>query len=276
MSTAVREPRAETSRPVRDRDTRMTRLRAGRLLIATVSVIAGVIIWEVAALVVHVPTLLASPVDTLSEFVRTLGSGTLWVNIGASLSRIFVGFALGGIIGAPLGIAMASFSWVRVVVQPYIQLFRFIPPIAILPLFIIWMGIGEISKYAVIAFATLFIVVINSMAGVVAVPPARIRAAQTLGFHRFDIVRRVVIPSAVPFVVTGLRLAMGNSFAVVVAAEMVSANSGLGYMILTAQAFFETAVAFVGLLSLSILGLLFDALFRLLTRLLLRRYGLHD
>jgi NitT/TauT family transport system permease protein len=138
------------------------------------------------------------------------------------------------------------------------------------------MGIDDASKYAVIAFATVFIVVINTMAGVIAVPEVKIRAAQTLGFSKFNIIRYVVLPSSIPFIATGLRIAMGNSFAVVVSAEMISANSGLGHMILMAQQFFETAIGFLGILTLSVVGLLFDYLFRIVSKVLLRRYALHD
>ncbi len=250
--------------------------RGLRWAMPLLSILAGVLIWWVLAARINTPALLASPGDVFSELVSNARSGNLWINIFSSLKRIVIGFAIGGAIGAPLGIAMASSRLIYDLAKPYILLFRFIPPIAILPLLVIWMGIDDASKYAVIAFATVFIVVINTMAGVIAVPEVKIRAAQTLGFSKFNIIRYVVLPSSIPFIATGLRIAMGNSFAVVVSAEMISANSGLGHMILMAQQFFETAIGFLGILTLSVVGLLFDYLFRIVSKVLLRRYALHD
>lgn len=255
---------------------RIVRLGLTHVSFPVVSVALGLFVWWVIAAEINAPALFASPSETLEKFVALAGSGVLWVNILASLKRIIVGFAIGSAIGIPLGIAMAGSRVVYDFAKPYIFLFRFIPPIAILPLLVIWMGIDNASKYAVIAFATVFIVVINTMAGVIAVPEVKVRAAQTLGMGRLDIVRYVILPSAVPFIATGLRIAMGNAFTVVVSAEMISANNGLGNMILMAQQFFETAIGFLGILALGTTGLLFDLLFRTGSKMLLRRYALHD
>jgi NitT/TauT family transport system permease protein len=252
------------------------RIPVARISIPVLSIALGILAWAILAREINAPALFASPEDTFLKFVALAKTGVLVTNVVASLKRILVGFVLGSAIGIPLGIAMASSELIYDFAKPYIFLFRFIPPIAILPLLVIWMGIDNASKYAVIAFATLFIVVINTIAGVVAVPEVKVRAAKTLGLTRLQIIRYVILPSAVPFIATGLRIAMGNAFAVVVSAEMISANNGLGTMILMAQQFFETAIGFLGILTLGVTGLVFDFLFRVASKALLHRYALHD
>ena len=250
--------------------------RTARFGIGLASVAAGIAVWAVLARYVFNPLLFASPLQTLEAFRSTIQSGVLWENITASMTRILAGYALGCLIGIPAGLLIGSFPLVRTIMEPYVGFLRFIPPIALLPLAIVWFGIGESSKYFLIAFSTAFIVILNSSAGVFAVPKVRIWAARSLGLHKGHVFFRVLVPSSIPFVITGMRLAMGNAFMTIVAAEMISADSGLGYMIFNARQFYQTGQMFVGLITIGVLGFLTDRVLSIGARLALRKYGLHE
>lgn len=242
---------------------------------AAASVAVGLVLWWALATYVFNPILFASPGETLAAFVDTLGSGELARNAQASILRILAGYVLGAAVGIPCGLLIGSFASVRLILDPYVGFLRFVPPIALLPLAIIWFGIGENSKYFLIAFSTAFIVILNSAAGIYSVPTVRIRAAKSLGLGDGQVFFRILVPSSIPFVVTGMRLAMGNAFMTIVAAEMISADSGLGYMIFNARQFYQTGRMFVGLITIGVLGFLSDRLLTWGANLALRKYGLH-
>lgn len=233
---------------------------------------AVLIVWWALGRWVFPPSLFASPLKTGEAFWETARSGELWRNSASSLARIGVGFGLGSAAAIPLGLLMGSFKAVRVAVEPFVQFFRFIPPIALLPLAILWFGIGESSKVFLIFYSTFFIVIINVIAGVYAISTVKLRAAGCLGLKGVGLFHRVIIPSTVPYIVTGMRIAMGSSFMTIVAAEMLAADSGLGYMIFQSRLFYQTGRMFVGLIMLGALGLLADHAFRVLTRKTLLRF----
>jgi NitT/TauT family transport system permease protein len=253
---------------------RITSLKTA--IIVGTSLAIGIVVWWALAEFWLNPLLFASPQETLVAFKETLENGQLQENIGASLTRILIGYAIGCLIGIPVGLLIGSSRVGRSVMQPWVGFLRFVPPIALLPLAIVWFGIGETSKYFLIAFSTAFIVILNSAAGVYAVPKVRVWAARSLGLGQRDLFLRILMPSSVPFVVTGMRLAMGNAFMTIVAAEMISADSGLGYMIFNARQFFQTGTMFVGLITIGALGLLTDRILSLGAGIGLRRYGLHE
>lgn len=229
-------------------------------------------VWWALARWVFPPSLFASPTQTAEAFRESIESGELWSNSGASLMRIGVGFGLGSALAIPLGLLMGSFKVVRMAIEPFVQFFRFIPPIALLPLAILWFGIGESSKVFLIFYSTFFIVIINVIAGVHAISTIKLRAAGCLGLKGIGLFRRVIIPSTVPYIVTGMRIAMGSSFMTIVAAEMLAADSGLGYSIFQSRLFYQTGKMFVGLIMLGVLGLLADHIFRIITRKTLVRF----
>lgn len=200
-------------------------------------------------------------------------TGTLFLHAGASLARILTGFVIGSAIGVPLGLAMGSFSAVRSVLDPFVQFFRFVPSIAWLTPAVIWFGIGEVSKIAIIVYVTIFIVAVSSMIGVLGVAPNKIWAAITLGASRPQVFFHVILPATLPAILTGMRVAMGNSFTSVVSAEMISANEGLGYLIFDSRLWMATDTIFVAILVLGFLGLGTDTLFRALIRRFGGRYG---
>ena len=246
--------------------------RAGRAAVGVLSMLAGLLAWQWGSSRTS-PLFLPSPAETWSAAMEMIADGDLQQSILASAARIAAGWALGVLAGVPLGILMGRFTLLRRLFDPYIEFFRFIPPIAFVTLAVIWLGPGELSKVALIFYTTIFIVTLNVIAGVQAVSPLRLRAAAALGAGRFALLRTVVVPSTVPFMVTGARIAMGNSFLTVVSAEIVSAQEGLGALIWTARNFSRTEWVFVGIITLGLLGYLFDRVLRFAAGLLLRRYG---
>ncbi len=250
----------------------LDRRRAVPILCTVVSVAAGLAVWELLSLRVP-PLFLPSPLDTWEGFLELLDDGTLATSIFASSARILVGWGLGLAVGVPLGIFMGYFRWVRRLFDPYIEFFRFIPPIAFVTLAVIWLGPGEASKVALIFYTTVFIVTLNTIAGTVSVPELRLRAAASLGAGPLTTLRTVIVPSTVPYMVTGARLAMGNSFLTIVSAEIVAAQEGLGALIWNARNYSRTEWVFVGIITLGLLGFLFDRILRIAARTLLKRYG---
>jgi NitT/TauT family transport system permease protein len=199
-------------------------------------------------------------------------SGTLAVSVIVSLVRVISGWLLGGLVGAPLGFLMGRIPLIRSLTEPFIQFFRFIPPIAFVSLFIVWFGIGEISKVLLVFYGTVFIVVLNTIAGVSSIDQGLIRCAQSLGANHRQLLFHVVVPATVPYVITGLRIALGNSFMTIVAAEMLAAQSGLGYVIWSSRNFMLTDQIFVAILFLGLLGLSTDRLFGAVARRFFYRY----
>jgi NitT/TauT family transport system permease protein len=248
------------------------RHRAVSILCTLVSIVAGLAAWQLASLRVP-PLFLPSPLDTWQGFLELLDDGTLGTSILASSARILVGWGLGVAVGVPLGIFMGYFRWVRRLFDPYIEFFRFIPPIAFVTLAVIWLGPGEASKVALIFYTTVFIVTLNTIAGTVSVPELRLRAAASLGAGPLTTLRTVIVPSTVPYMVTGARLAMGNSFLTIVSAEIVAAQEGLGALIWNARNYSRTEWVFVGIITLGLLGFVFDRILRIAARTLLKRYG---
>jgi taurine transport system permease protein len=236
------------------------------------SIAAGLVLWQLASQ--HVaPLFLPSPAATWEGFVELAQDGTLTTSIVASSGRILVGWALGVAVGVPLGIFMGYFAWVRRLLDPYIEFFRFIPPIAFVTLAVIWLGPGEASKVALIFYTSVFLVTLNTIAGTLAVPELRLRAAASLGAGPLTVLRTVIVPSTVPYMVTGARLAMGNSFLTIVSAEIVAAQEGLAALIWNARNYSRTEWVFTGIIVLGVLGFIFDRVLRVASRRFLKHYG---
>lgn len=206
------------------------------------------------------------PMAVLAKAVALARTGELWENLGISLGRIFGGFAVGTLIGIPVGLIMGNFRFMRRLLEPFTEFLRFIPSVAMITVAVIWFGIGESSKIFLIAYTTVFIVVISTAAGVMSIHVDKIRAAQTLGTSPAQIFWFVSLPAAMPGILTGLRVAMGNSFTTIVAAEMVAADTGLGTMLWNGRLFMLMDQIFVSLLILGLAGFLADRVFRFAIR----------
>ncbi len=220
------------------------------------------LIWHVASAWLLPSVLFPTPAKVVLKAIELAEDGSLWEQVSASLGRIAAGFAGGSLIGIPVGLAIGSFPIVRRLLEPYTEFLRFIPATALITVAVIWFGIGETSKIFLIVYTTVFIVIINTAAGVSAVAPNKIRAARSLGAGSAQVFFFVALPATVPYILTGMRLAMANSFVTIVAAELVAANNGLGRMIWDSRMYMLVDQIFVALLVLGLLGFTADRLFR--------------
>jgi NitT/TauT family transport system permease protein len=204
--------------------------------------------------------------------VELIQKGLLFKHIAISMYRILTGFVLGSIAAIPLGLLIGSYLPVRQVFDPYIHFLRFIPALALTTLFLVWFGVGEVSKILLVMYSTGFVVVINTATGVVTTHKNKILAAQTLGATRWQIFWFVTVPAAVPSIYVGMRLALAGSFLVIVAVEMLAAESGLGYLIWTSKLYFRIDWMFVGIFLLGFFGLLTDYGWKMFGRHVIGRY----
>ncbi|MBI4591694.1 MAG: ABC transporter permease [Candidatus Rokubacteria bacterium] len=246
-----------------------------RHALRTASVLVFLLAWQ-AGSVLNAryqylnPILFPSPLDMVRAAYDEAVQGILWGDIGASLARVFQGFGIGAVVAIPLGCATGYFRRLEDCVDPIVELFRPIPPLALLPLFIIWLGIGEMSKVLLIAFSTFFPIFLNTTEGVRSIDPIHLRAALSLGANRSQIFTNVIIRSALPSIIVGLRLGFALGFFVLVAAELIAADSGLGYRIQESRNFFLVDRMFVGAAIIGVLGFSFNYALRRLEDLLLR------
>jgi NitT/TauT family transport system permease protein len=214
------------------------------------------VLWEFLTRTGWVPALfLPSPLGVLVAGADLLRTGELAAHVATSLQRILLGFALGAVGGVAVGLAVGVFSLAEAVGNPLIAATFPIPKIALLPLLILWLGIGEASKVAVIMLGVFFPMAINTYTGVRNADPLLLRAAVSFGAGRWSLVRKVMLPSALPMIFAGLKLGAGTSLLLLVAAEMIAASSGIGFLILHAQNLMETTTLMVGIVLLSLLGL---------------------
>lgn len=212
--------------------------------------------WEGVARLGWVPALfLPAPTAVLAEAGRMARSGELGRHVGVSLARVGVGFALGAAAGTLLGLGLGTSRALWAIGNPIIAATYPIPKIALLPLMILWLGIGETSKVAMIALGVFFPVVINAHAGVRGTDPLMVKAAKSLGAGPWQVVLKVILPSALPTILAGYRLGAGIALLLVVSAEMINATSGIGFLILHSGDLMLTGKLMVGLATLSLLGL---------------------
>jgi ABC-type nitrate/sulfonate/bicarbonate transport system permease component len=217
-----------------------------------------VLVWQALSHFVFDPALVPSPLTVLARAADLTASGALPRHLAVSLGRVLVGYGIGAGLGIAAGLAIGRFPRIEMLVNPTLGFVRSIPPIAFVPLSIILFGIGEASKYAIIVYLAFIVVALHAAAGVRETPRIRVRAAQALGATGAVVLLKVVLPSAFPFILIGLRTALSLSFMAVVSAELIGARSGLGYMIMESQTMLETDKMLVGILSLGLLGALID------------------
>lgn len=247
--------------------------RMRRPLTALASICIGVVLWAfVAVVIVRDPVTLPAPSDVLAALVKYATQPypsrgmPLWGHALYSSARIAVGFAAGAAIGITLGAVMAGVRVVRNAIDPFIELTRPLPPLAFIPLLIVWAGIGEVPKVLLILIGVVPVMTIATISGLDGVEPELLHAARSLGASERYTMLHVRVRAALPTVVTGMRLAIGVSWTSIVAAEMIAAQNGLGYVILTAGNFLDTALIFAAILVIGVLGLAMDSVLRLLLR----------
>jgi NitT/TauT family transport system permease protein len=233
------------------------------------------LIWQLAS-VANPSEFLPGPMQTLRGGKEIVVSGVLFQYIGISFFRIFSGWSLGIISAVPVGLLIGQFGTIRRIFEPFINFFRFIPAIGFLTLFLMWFGVGEESKIAIIIYATTFPIIINTIAGVVGINPTTIQAALSQGASPAQIFFTVTIPASVPHIFTGVRLGLSGAIISIVAAEMLAAQNGIGYLIYTSRLYFRTDWIFVGILTLGLTGYFSDRLLRFFGRTVLKRFGVTD
>ena len=240
--------------------------KLSRVLPYIYAAVAIVIIWQLAVIFTGAdPALLPPPLITAETLVEMVLSGEIFMHAGISLGRVLSSWLLSATIAIPLGLAMGRFRPFEKVLDPVVELFRPISPLAWIPMAIIWFGIGESGKIFIIFIATFFPTLLATVTGVKGVDPVLIRAGQVLGCqNETTLFRKIILPAAMPSIVVGLRISFGTGWAAIIAAELVAAQSGLGYLIADGMEILRSDLVFVGMAVIGILGVLFDSFFRFL------------
>lgn len=239
---------------------------ASRILPYAFAAAVIIVLWQaVVALTKPSEAVLPSPVAVAAEFGLLLANGTLITDAAISVARVTSAWLLSALIAIPLGLLMGTSRRLEAVVDPFVELFRPISPLAWIPLAILWLGIGEPGKIMVVFVGTFFPLLLNTIAGVKSVDPTLVDAGRVFGCTtQAMLFRRVVFPAALPGIVTGLRIAFGTGWAAIIAAELVAARSGLGYLIANGMDILRADEVLAGMIVIGILGVIFDTFFRFL------------
>ncbi|MFW1802240.1 taurine ABC transporter permease TauC [Acinetobacter nematophilus] len=256
--TAQLDPKLMTSTQPQPKQSSVPR-EVNITLISSMTIVALLAIWWLVTALGWIDALfLPSPVAVLDRLQDLIANGymsiSLWSHIGASLGRIGTALIAAVITAIPVGIAIGRNKVIRGVVDPIIEFYRPIPPLAYLPLIVIWCGIGELSKVLLIYLAIFAPIVIATSTGVRSVDQAKIRAAQSLGATPLQIIKHVVLPSALPSILTGIRIGLGVGWSTLVAAELVGASEGLGFMVQSSSQLLATDVVIVGILIIAVIA----------------------
>jgi NitT/TauT family transport system permease protein/taurine transport system permease protein len=246
--------------------------RRRSVALSAASVLIAFAIWQLLSTHVFNPFLIPPPLEVIRTAIPMIASGEILADVAISMVRVLVGFVSGSLVGIVLGVLLGRIRVLHDLLDPIIELLRYLSPTAMIPIAIIWFGIGEMSKYFLIFWGTFFIVVVSTTAGVWRAPIARQRAAECLGAGPLQIFIMVVIPSAVPYIVTGMRVAMASSFMSIIPAEILAADSGIGYLLQKSSLLLQTNRIFVALLTICLLGFAVDRLFRFFVDRVLTRY----
>jgi taurine transport system permease protein len=239
-----------------------------RLSIGAAGLLAAISLWEVVALVIGNQVVVPTVQGTVGAFFHYLnhpypsGSDPLWEDALVSTERILLGFGIGTAAGVAIGSLMYAVRAIRHLVDPIIEVTRPLPPLAFIPVLIMWFGIGQTPKIVLIVIGIMPIMVVSTLAALDHVPKELEQCARTLGASRGYTLWHVQVRAALPAIMTGMRIAMAASWTSIVAAEMIAANSGLGYVILQAGNYLQTPLVFAGIATIGIVGLTLDASLR--------------
>ena len=243
----------------------------GRLALSALPWVVLLSVWlAIRASGLVSPTLLPSPSQVFAQGWAYAASGELWQHLFASTARVLGGVLIGTTLAVPVGFLLGRLPTVRLIFEPLINFFRALPPIALIPLVIVYFGIGESAKLIVLSLAAFFAAVIVLYDGIAQLQPLYVQVARTLGASEREVFVRVILPLTVPHLLTALRLALGVTWATLVAAELIAAQQGLGAMIQIAASFFQLDVIYLGIICIGVTALLMDQGLRLVSRRLLR------
>jgi sulfonate transport system permease protein len=219
--------------------------------------------WELLGKSGAFTPILMPPVETLGRtLIRCLTNGQIASDLAASFVRVAWGYSIGVLLGLTFGIAMGAFAWVNKFFSIFFNAMRQIPPLAWIPLFILWFGIGETSKVVLITTSAFFPILINTVAGISSLPGGYLELAGLYGISKRDLIFKLYLPNGLPSIFTGLRLGVGSAWMSVVASEIIVATSGIGYRINDARNLMDSDVVIVNMFIIGIIGLLMDVLLR--------------
>jgi len=232
-------------------------------------------VWQIFALInqrirLVNPLFMVPPLELRHTLVRQWNDGILLDDLRTSMTTAFEGYVVGCSIGVVMGIMSGYLLLVQRLWDPIVQIFRSIPPLAFLPMFILYLGIGDLTRVVFIAYAVYFYTYMNAMQGVRHIDPVLIRAAQSLGAKRLRIFRSIILPGAMPSIMTGLRISAGMALFVLVAAELIAAEAGIGYRIMWARQYFEVDTMLFDAFLIGVLGFIIDVVMRLIESWILR------
>jgi sulfonate transport system permease protein len=266
---AAAAPTITLTRPIRQRRRRVA-VRIPRTVRRVIGPLAALGLWQlVCSLGVFTEVEVASPVQVFDAARQLWDQGALQSNLLISLQRVTEGLAVGVSIGVLLAVVSGLFRLGEDLLDPVVHMARSVPILGLLPLAIIWFGVGETPKIFLIALGTTFPVYLNTYAGIRGVDVKLVEAGETFGLSRWGLVRRVILPGSLPGFLTGLRFALVGCWLIIIVAEEINAQSGIGYLIMQAQTTDRTDIMFLGLAIYAVLGLIADLLVRLLERRLL-------
>jgi NitT/TauT family transport system permease protein len=235
------------------------RRMARKVFVSCIGLVVLAAVWQVLPTTHIVDPTFVTPFNKVcSTWWQMVQDGTLWSNTRTSLVRAAVGFFSAIIVGVPLGLLVGGNKRLAELVSPVLELFRNTAPLALLPVFILILGIGQTSKFVFVGYSCLFPILLNTISAVSTVDPLLVKSARSLGFNQLRIFQKVVLPASVPQIFTGIRLAGGYALLVLIAAEFVGANSGLGFLITNSEQNFQTPMMYAAIITVSVIGVLLN------------------
>lgn len=223
-------------------------------LVAAASIVTAIITWAFASTYLIPETLLPHPFDVWDTAVKMSDSGLLWISIEASVWRVFWGWVMGVIAGVITGLILGELRGVDAVIGPIFEFLKGVAPISLVPIMILWFGIGEFPKLLIIAYITWVVVTVSTATGVREVPNVRLRAARCLGMSQLEVFYRVILPSTASYVLVGMRSGIGFAYIALISAEFIAVDKGLGFLIMDSRMNLQTPLMIVGIVSLGLLG----------------------
>jgi sulfonate transport system permease protein len=249
----------------------LARLPSPKRLVPWLLPIALISVWELTARMGWLSTrILPEPWAVIQAFYKLAVSGELWQHLWVSTARALTGLLIGGGLGLGLGLFTGSLRWAETLLDTTLQMVRNIPPLALIPLVILWFGIDESAKLFLVAVGVFFPIYLNTFHGIRSVDKGLIEMARSYGLKGWSLYREVILPGALPSILVGLRFSLGLMWVLLIVAETISAQAGIGYMTMNAREFLQTDVVLVGILLYALLGKLADVLARGLERTALR------
>lgn len=238
-----------------------------RMILMIVSIIGGFIIWYLMTLIPSINTFLASPKQVWAALLsESAADGRYFKDISISLQRVLIGFGLAFVVSIPVAFLMGWYPKVRNIVEPWIQFFRTIPPIALIPLVILALGLGEPPKYTIIFIAAFLVMVVTIYQGIKEVDKTLVKAAYTFGATDKNLFFDIMIPASFPYILVGARLGMAASLTTLIAAELTGTTFGLGARIQGAQQFMDTAIVLLGIITIGVIGFVLDKILLLIEK----------